>query len=89
MPYRYVIKHVVSRALGSYLATGLKGLSQDAFWERLEASKYLTPDQMRTIRKDVEAALADAEAKGKMERDLLEQLVREALLQLLKPKDKE
>jgi len=89
MPYRYVVKHLISRALGSYMASGLRRLSQDAFWERLEAAKYLSPEQMQKIRQDVEASLLESEAKGINERELLEELVREALVQLLKPKGKE
>ncbi|GEM_PF-6274372 len=87
MPYRYLVKHLVSRALGSYMASGLRSLSQDAFWERLEAGKYLSHEQMAQIRRDVEASLGEAEARGKNERELIEELLKEILVRIIRSKD--
>lgn len=84
MPYRYLVKRVVSQAAGSYMASGLLRLSQDQLWDKLAVGRHLPAEEAAKVRAEVEAALRDVEARGRPERELLEQLVRESLSQILK-----
>ncbi len=84
MSYRFVIKRIASRALSSAVAQGLLKLDTDALWDRFVRGEKLPLEQLETLKADVEETLRTVEARGRQEREMMMEALKELANQILR-----
>jgi hypothetical protein len=84
MSYRFLWKQIASKALSSALARSLLAIDTDALWEKAVRTQAIPPEQMAKLKEEIGQVLRDVEARGKQERELVTQVLKELAAQIMK-----
>jgi cytochrome P450 len=84
MSYRFLWKQVASKALSSAMAKGLLAMNSDELWERVGRNQSFSPEQLATLRSDIEERLQEVLEQGSQERELVAQVAESLMMGLLR-----
>ena len=84
MSYRFLWKHIASKAIGSAVAKALRNINQEQLWDRLSGTDSLSKEDVRRLREEIEERLREVEGQGVKERALMGQVFDELVGEMLK-----
>ncbi len=84
MSYRFLWKQIASKALSSAMAKGLLAVNSDDLWERVGRGEKFTPEQLKTLRSEIEERLQEVLEQGSQERELLAQVAESLIRGLMR-----
>lgn len=84
MSYRFLWKHIASKAIGSAVAKALLNMNQEQLWDRLSGTDSLSKEDVRRLREEIEERLREVEGQGVKERALMGQVFDELVGEMLK-----
>jgi len=84
MSYRFIWKKIASKALSSTVARGLLAINSHDLWDKIASTESLSPEQVARLRTEIDETLKRVEASGRQERDLVGQVLKELVGQIVK-----
>jgi hypothetical protein len=84
MSYRFLWKHIASKAIGSAVAKALLNMNQEQLWDRMASTDSLSEESVQRLRTEVQERLREVEEQGVKERALVGQVFDELVGEMLK-----